>query len=142
MKPSRASLNRRELLQSLASVGATAALSGCSTLRAARSGSVSSDLIARENSRPGTTDWLLTNTRVDPATKYRCPWIEGYCSHNSIRVGETITLFVSANPACSAGRLIAPSTPTARAVSGLLTLNAITVLIWSRIFPTVSFEKS
>jgi hypothetical protein len=21
---------------------------------------------------------------VDPATKWRCPWIEGYCSHASI----------------------------------------------------------
>jgi hypothetical protein len=41
---------------------------------------------------------MLTNTRIDPATKYRCPWIEGYCSHTSIRVGETLQIFVSANP--------------------------------------------
>src|SRR5687768_4404378 len=101
MKPSRARLNRRELLKSLAGLSATAALSGCSTLRAARSGSLGSltNLTASENSRPGTTDWLITKTRVDPATKYRCPWIEGYCSHNSIRAGETIGFFVSTNPA-------------------------------------------
>src|SRR5688500_10680036 len=73
--PEGGGLNRRKLLQSLAGIGATAALSGCSTLRAARSGSVS-NIIASENSRPGTTDWRITNTRVDTASKYRCPWIE------------------------------------------------------------------
>ena len=31
---------------------------------------------------------MLTNTRIDPATKYRCPWIEGYCSQTSVRAGE------------------------------------------------------
>ena len=90
-------LNRRQLLQSLAGLGASATLSGCTNL--SPSHNPSDNPIARENSRPGTTDWLLTNTRVDPATKYRCPWIEGYCSHNSIRAGETITFFVSTNPA-------------------------------------------
>ena len=57
------------------------------------------DLIRRENSRPGTRDWLLTNTRIDPATKYRCPWIEGYASRTSLRAGERMTLHVSTNPA-------------------------------------------
>src|SRR5829696_2506938 len=42
---------------------------------------------------------MLNNTRIDPATKYRCPWIEGYCSHTSIRAGEKLSLFVSTNPA-------------------------------------------
>jgi hypothetical protein len=92
-----AGLNRRELLQSLAGLGATAALAGCTNLKSSHASK--SDLISRENSRPGTTDWMLTNTRVDPATKYRCAWIEGYCSHNSIRAGETIRFFVSTNPA-------------------------------------------
>ena len=36
--------------------------------------------------------------RVDPATKYRCPWIEGYCSHTSVRAGETVNFLVSTNP--------------------------------------------
>ncbi len=57
--------------------------------------------IAEENSRKGTRDWLLTNTRIDPATKYRSPAIEGYCSHTSIRAGETIQFFVSTNPAAT-----------------------------------------
>src|SRR4029077_14952028 len=51
-----------------------------------------------ENEKPGTTDWLLQNTRVDPKTKYRCPWLEGYCSHTSLRAGDTIQFMVSTNP--------------------------------------------
>ena len=54
--------------------------------------------IARENSLPGTRDWLLSNTRIDPKTRYRCPWIEGYCSHTSLRAGDTLQFFVSTNP--------------------------------------------
>ena len=57
------------------------------------------DLIRAENERPGTTEWMLTNTRVDPTTKYRCPWIEGYCSRTSLRAGETLEIFVSTRPA-------------------------------------------
>ena len=55
--------------------------------------------IARENARPGTRDWLLTQSQIDPATHYRCPWVEGYCSHTSIEAGETIHFFVSTQPA-------------------------------------------
>ena len=54
--------------------------------------------IARENSRPGTRDWMLKKARIDPATKYRCPWIEGYCSRASVRAGESVTFHVSTNP--------------------------------------------
>lgn len=54
--------------------------------------------IADENARPGTTDWQLTYTRVDPTTRYRCPWIEGYVSRASVRPGESLDLMVSANP--------------------------------------------
>jgi predicted dehydrogenase len=48
------------------------------------------NLILRENERQGTRDWLLTKTGVDPLVKYRCPWIEGYCSRTSLRAGETL----------------------------------------------------
>ena len=34
---------------------------------------------------------------IDPSTKYRCPWIEGYCSKTSVRAGEkTIRSFKDA----------------------------------------------
>jgi hypothetical protein len=56
------------------------------------------DLIRVENEKPGTTEWLLAKTRVDPKTRYRCPWIEGYVSHTSLRAGETLSLMVSTNP--------------------------------------------
>jgi hypothetical protein len=56
-------------------------------------------LIRRENQRPGTRDWLLSKTRIDPKTKYRSHWIEGYCSRTSVRAGDSLKLFVSTNPA-------------------------------------------
>src|SRR5262245_21100921 len=56
-----------------------------------------SSLIRDENAKPGTTDWLLTNSRV-LADKIRCPWIEGYCSRTSVKAGETLEIKVSTNP--------------------------------------------
>ena len=55
--------------------------------------------IITENALPGTRDWMLTKPRIDPASKYRCPWIEGYCTHTSIRAGQEITFYVSTCPA-------------------------------------------
>ena len=57
------------------------------------------DRIRVENEKPGTREWMTTNVRVDPKTKYRSPWIEGYASRTSVRPGESITLHVSTNPA-------------------------------------------
>src|SRR5262249_48805963 len=59
----------------------------------------SPDLIRTENEKPGTQDWMLSKTGVDPHTKHRCPWIEGYCSRTSIRAGERLSIMVSTNPA-------------------------------------------
>src|SRR5437879_8927678 len=85
-------MNRRELLLGVAGSGLAAAVGRLAAAPAR------SDLIRAENEKPGTTDWLLTNTRVDPKTKYRCPWIEGYCSHTSIRAGDSLEIRVSTNP--------------------------------------------
>src|SRR6185436_2679641 len=74
-------------------LGSAAVLSACAH-RTTHARSIRS-----ENARPGTRDWLLSNTRIDPGTKYRCPWIEGYCSHTSVRAGERISFHVSTNPA-------------------------------------------
>lgn len=89
-------LDRRALLKG-AVAGSVAATAGL--LRGAEPAQTASRSVAEENRRPGTRDWLLTNTRVDPATKYRSPAIEGYCSHASLRAGDTLKLFISANPA-------------------------------------------
>jgi hypothetical protein len=87
-------ITRREILKSMAGAG-IAAIGGC-TSEGGRS-----DLVREENAKPGTSDWILTNTRVDPDTRYRSPWIEGYCSRTSVRSGETIEFKVSTNPASS-----------------------------------------
>lgn len=58
-------------------------------------------LIATENLRPGTRDWMLIKPRVDPVSQFRCPWIEGFASQTSVRAGQSIQFFVSTNPASS-----------------------------------------
>ena len=55
-------------------------------------------LLRRENARPGTHDGLLDHPRIDPDTRFRCPWIEGYCSRASVAAGESIAFHVSTNP--------------------------------------------
>ena len=97
-------ITRRDVLKGALGLGAMAALSSCAYIEK-DSGSVTkrsvfgqADLIRLENEKPGTRDWLLANTRIDPATKYRCPWIEGYCSRTSVGAGEPISVHVSTNP--------------------------------------------
>ncbi len=87
--------SRRAALKNLTGFGAVA-LAGQTPLFAAET---KPNLIREENARSGTRDWLLTTPRIDPPTKYRCPWVEGYCSRTSVRAGETITFHVSTNPA-------------------------------------------
>lgn len=87
-------LTRRDLLKGVAGTWLASA-AGCAG-RGTRS-----HILREENERPGTTEWMLTNTRVDPRTRYRCPWIEGYCSRNSVRAGETLEIKVSTNPPSS-----------------------------------------
>ena len=91
--------DRRDVLKVTAAGGAGLLGSAFApwTVRIA-SGDESTSAIARENARPGTREWMLENTRVDPATKYRCPWIEGYVSEASIESGETLRVMVSTDP--------------------------------------------
>src|SRR5712691_5346160 len=95
-------ISRRDLLKGLAALGAGAALSGCAghtaTQNQNRRAQTARDLIRAENEQEGTRSWLLENTRIDPDTKYRCPWIEGYCSRTSVQAGESISFHVSTNP--------------------------------------------
>jgi hypothetical protein len=102
-----AAISRRDLIKGAVGLGAAAALSGCTWVEKDSGGTTrksvfgKSDLIRRENEKPGTREWMLANTRIDPATKYRCPWIEGYCSRTSVRAGEEIRFHVSTNPVSS-----------------------------------------
>ncbi|MHC4435534.1 MAG: N,N-dimethylformamidase beta subunit family domain-containing protein, partial [Planctomycetota bacterium] len=100
-------VTRRSLLRGTLAVSAASAMGQRRTVaqRGAPDGNVSSDerdLIRRENSAPGATDWQLTRVRVVDAPGgglgYRCPWIEGYCSKQSVAAGESINIMVSTNP--------------------------------------------
>lgn len=91
-------ITRRDLLKQVARSAAIGAVAGCAGPNFYRDRSLS-EVIRQENSRAGTRDWLLEHTRIDPQTKYRCPWIEGYCSRTSVRAGDEITFHVSTNPA-------------------------------------------
>lgn len=91
-------MSRRRLLSAvfallLVRVDPGAAADDAARIAAARQ----SDLIARENEHPGSTDWQLTRVRVDGGG-YRSPWIEGYCSRQSVAAGESIEIMVSTDP--------------------------------------------
>ncbi len=58
----------------------------------------SSKLIEIENRKPGSKDWQLTRLRIDRKGGFRSPWMEGYCSSQSVEAGDTIDIMVSANP--------------------------------------------
>jgi hypothetical protein len=56
-----------------------------------------SDLIRAENRKPGAADWQLTRVRPD-RQGFRSPWIEGYCSKQSLKAGESLDIMVSTDP--------------------------------------------
>jgi hypothetical protein len=95
--PRKCDWTRREILKA----AAAASLAPARTATAARGESPTTadpERIRRENELPGTRDWTATKVQVDPKTRYRSPWIEGYASKTSVRAGETITIHVSTNP--------------------------------------------
>src|SRR2546426_3442963 len=90
--------HRRDLLKGAAGAGLAAAFGPLGSTGLAKLTSVRRDLIPTENEKPGTSDWLVTHSRIDPKNHYRCPWIEGYCSRTSVRAGDTLDIMVSTNP--------------------------------------------
>ncbi len=80
-------------LASIAETGPHAAY--LSSLAMGREGRSGRNPIVEENRRPGPMPWQLSKTRIDPASKFRSPWIEGYASRASLQVGETLELKVS-----------------------------------------------
>ena len=90
--------DRRSVLKGAASAG-LAALVDPVTNSLQGAAPPARSLIRAENEKRGTTDWMLKKTRVDPKTKYRCPWIEGYCSATGVRGGDSLAIMVSTNPA-------------------------------------------
>ena len=91
---------RRFLGQAAAGLAATAAARPLTVAAAgpiAAATAADPDLIRRENAKPGALDWQLTRVRVDK-DGFRSPWVEGYCSKQSVKAGESIDLFVSTDP--------------------------------------------
>ena len=89
-------LHRRDLIKGGAAawLGLAAGAPG-----APASDSTGRDLIRRENTKPGTRDWMLSKTRIEPKSRWRSPWIEGYCSATRVRAGDKLRIMVSTNPA-------------------------------------------
>jgi hypothetical protein len=56
------------------------------------------DLIASENRKPGAADWQLTKVRMISQNGVRSPFIEGYCSRQSVEAGEKLKIMVSTDP--------------------------------------------
>lgn len=99
--PSSSYPDRRDFLKSAVGTSAAAAAVGASVGDAQaqkNTAQARSNVIQKENEKSGTTDWQLTRTRVNEG-KYRTSLIEGYCSHQSIKAGDTLRIFVSTKPA-------------------------------------------
>jgi len=102
MNESKRGIHRRDLLKgaAAASLGmATGAIGAQKAFgKAPLASSPGRDLIRKENAKPGTRDWLLTNHYIDPDTWWRSPRIEGYCSEMSVSAGDTLKVMASTNP--------------------------------------------
>lgn len=92
MKPTR----RKFLLTTAASATAPAlALSPGIAAAVEAADKAKPNRIREENSKPGADDWQLTRVRPDDRTSVRTSDIEGYCSKQSVKAGDSIDIFVS-----------------------------------------------
>lgn len=94
MKNKEQNITRRSLIRNAAFVGIGGALTPLISFAGDRP-KIKRGLIASENERPGTTDWQLTFVR---SRNLRSVMIEGYCSSSSVKTGDSIDIFLSANP--------------------------------------------
>ena len=91
-------MDRRDFLKTTA---AAATLSHTSKAQpAAPTPARQPGLIRTENAKPGASV-QLTRMRPDDAKSFRSSVIEGYCSRQSVKAGESLDLFVSTQPAAT-----------------------------------------
>ena len=69
---------------------------GCTLATAAER---DSELIRRENAKEGSRDWQLTRVALQSPSGVRAAYVEGYCSKQSLKAGESIDFMISTNPA-------------------------------------------
>tara|TARA_R110002049_G_scaffold285698_4_gene467171 strand:- start:374402 stop:375913 length:1512 start_codon:yes stop_codon:yes gene_type:complete len=81
-------LDRRDIFKAVAATGMAATALGADS---------PPNAIETENARPGSTDWQLTRVQINHGN-FRTKLIEGYCSHQSIRAGEQMSVYVSTDP--------------------------------------------
>lgn len=86
-------MNRRHFITT---VGATALVANLQS-STAQAKEQKPKLVRDENAKPGALDWQLTRVKVDK-DGFRSPAIEGYCSRQSVKAGESIDVFVSTSP--------------------------------------------
>ena len=94
--PSGLPLSRRELLQ--AAVGASVTSQFAGTTAAADPAGKPTNRIVEENQHEGSLDWQLTRVWPNAGGGFRTGLIEGYCSKQSVRAGESIEISVSTDP--------------------------------------------
>ena len=92
-------ITRRKLFEATAGAGLALPLTGITGNISAATSHKRNDLVAQENARKGTRDWMLTRALVDDENRRRSSRIEGYASAPSVRPGETLDLKVSTRPA-------------------------------------------
>jgi hypothetical protein len=97
-----AALDRRDLLKSLAAAGLALPLADSASVRgedATPAARPPANRIVEENRKPGTRDWQLTYVRTVGTNRRRSKLVEGYCRQTSVAAGETLEIFLSAEPA-------------------------------------------
>lgn len=90
-------MDRRHFIKATSAVAAMTG-TGARPVLSAPSAQRQPDLIRTENAKLG-HDYQLTRVRLDSSKSYRSSLIEGYCSRQSVKAGETLDLFVSTKPA-------------------------------------------
>ncbi len=86
--------SRRKFLQTAATVTPVLGTAGMAA-KATSADKPTPSLILAENAKEGSDDWQLTRVRLDQRGGFRNSDIEGYCSKQSVKAGESIDFFVS-----------------------------------------------
>ena len=99
MKTRSPRLGRRAFLQASAATAAALATDPAHAQQKSQTAAGRRNpLIAEENAKAGSLDWQLTRVRLDKNGGHRAPAIEGYCSRQSVKAGETLDFMISVNP--------------------------------------------
>ena len=93
MKTRSPRLGRRAFLQASAATAAALATDPAHAQQKSQTAAGRRNpLIAEENAKAGSLDWQLTRVRLDKNGGHRAPAIEGYCSRQSVKAGETLAI--------------------------------------------------